>query len=112
MTENKFILEADEELRIVLEEDEEITVEMSKGSAEIFGYELMKDLAYNFDSGCKFSIFTFHGCTLSINGQTKTPPLKTKENPMIMYLQVHAGLEQMRKNAEESSKLKPDSGTF
>jgi len=105
----KFVLEEDQELRISTQENDEenIEIEMVYGTGEIFGYELKKDVRYTFDQGDKLSIFSFQGCTLHVYGLGKNvvKPEVSKENPMIMYLQLHAGLEQMRKNADENSKL-------
>jgi len=106
----KYVLEEDNELRIITsEKDEEtIEIEMVYGTSEIFGYELKKDVRYTFGQGDKFSIFTFQGCKLHVYGKLSVKPEVSKENPMIMYLQLHAGLEQMRKNADESSKNKSE----
>jgi len=43
-------------------------------------------------------------------GKFAVKPEVSKENPMIMYLQLHAGLEQMRKNADENSKKRQIDG--
>ena len=103
----KFVLEADEELRINFSESKEefIEIELTNGTAEIFGFELKRDVKYPLHSGCgNFSIFSFQGCKLSVHGVLNQAPQKCKENPMVMYLQVHAALEQMRKNVDENSK--------
>ena len=106
----KYVLEEDTELRIKTfeYEEENIEIELNYGTAEIFGYELKKDVRYTFGKGDKFAIFTFQGCTLHIFGKMAVNPEVSKENPMIMYLQLHAGLEQMRKNADEFSKKKTE----
>ena len=106
----KYVLEEDTELRIKTfeYEEENIEIELNYGTAEVFGYELKKDVRYTFGKGDKFAIFTFQGCTLHIFGKMAVNPEVSKENPMIMYLQLHAGLEQMRKNADEFSKKKTE----
>ena len=103
--------EADEELRIDINErdEESIEVELTQGTAEIFGYELRNDRKLTIGNGAKFSIFTFQGCTLKIYGALSTSPVIGKENPMMLYLQVHAGLEKMREQANKSTNSKPES---
>ena len=107
----RYVLEEDEELQFNIQTSEKecIIVELTHGTAEIFGFELQKEHKYKFYNGAKFSIFTFHGCTLNIQGSYT--PLKSKDHPMIMYLQTHAGLEKLRKMADESSKLPEDQWT-
>ena len=59
----KYVLEEDTELRIKTfeYEEENIEIELNYGTAEIFGYELKKDVRYTFGQGDKFSIFSFQG---------------------------------------------------
>ena len=108
-----FTLEEDEELRFSFPEkkDENIEIELNSGTAEIFGFELKKDVKYPLHSSCgSFSVFTFQGCKLSISGKLTNTPKKNKENPMIMYLQIHAALEQMRRNAEKAKEEESSRG--
>ena len=87
----KYVLEEDTELRIKTNEYEEenIEIELNYGTAEIFGYELKKDVRDTFGKGDKFAIFTFQGCTIHIYGKMAVNPEVSKENPMIMYLQLY-----------------------
>lgn len=103
-TGEKFVLEEDEELRIEVESDDKTTleIELKYGNAEIFGWELKRDTKYQFRNGSKFAIFTFQGCTLMVYGKSRIA--RSRDNPMIMTLQVHAGLEELRKLADENSK--------
>ena len=100
----RYVLEEDEELQfhVQIPEKQSITIELTHGTAEVFGFELQKEQQYRFQDGAKFSIFTFHGCTINVQGPCI--PIKSKDHPMIMYLQVHATLEKLRKLADESSK--------
>ena len=102
----QFVLEEDEELQfnITLPDKECIVLELTHGTAEIFGFELQKEQKYNFYNGTKFSLFTFHGCTIQVKGNCT--PIRSKDHPMIMYLQIHASLEKLRKLADESSASK------
>ena len=99
----KVVLEEDQELRIHVHHNHNLTVELLKGHAEIFGYELQREKPCIFAPGATFSIFTFHGCSLKIEGgEEGYEMIKSDQNPIIMYLQLHAGLEKMRKNADKN----------
>ena len=100
-----FQLEQDEELRIEADcpKTEEVTVELRAGTAEVFGTEMVQNKVYRFQQGAKFSVFTYDGCQVMVRGRMEVQPYTSKETPMIMYLNVHAALEQMRKNADTSA---------
>ena len=95
-------------------------VELKKGMAEIFGTEMVIHTKYSFGHGAKFSVFTYQGCTVQVNhgwlvvgaarltpgvlqvtGKMEVEPYTSKETPMIMYLNTHAALEQLRQAAEK-----------
>lgn len=99
-----FELEEDEELRVEVDcaKDETISVELKGGIAEIFGTEMVQNTKYTFKTGAKFAVFTYHGCQILILGKLEVQPYTSKETPMIMYLNIHAGLEQMRVGADTS----------
>ena len=105
-----YLLEKDEELRIEVDfkeenKDEVIYIELLSGIAEIFGTEMVinpgKSVRYKFHHGAKFSVYTYHGCSLTVYGQNKTAPYKSKDHPMIQYLNVHSALEDMRCQADK-----------
>uniref|UniRef100_A0A0K2UR56 Protein CLP1 homolog n=1 Tax=Lepeophtheirus salmonis TaxID=72036 RepID=A0A0K2UR56_LEPSM len=104
-----YTLKQDEELRIEVEcpKNETITIELKSGTAEIFGTEMVMNTKYKFLPGTNFSIFTYHGCQVLILGNFETSPYASKETPMIMYLNTHAALEEMRKDAERKGKRGP-----
>jgi polyribonucleotide 5'-hydroxyl-kinase len=106
----KYELDCDEELRIAVDclQDETIEIKLIRGSAEIFGSELEKEFKYVFKNGAKFAIFTYQGCSINITGNFLFPPYKSEKNPMIMYLNIHAGLEQCRQDADESERECPE----
>jgi len=62
--------------------------------AEIFGTELVKGKRYTFNGGSKIAVFTWQGCLLEIWGKTDGA-YPFKKTPMIIYLNTHAGLEQV-----------------
>jgi len=100
-----FELCADEELRIEVEcadPEEMVGVELKSGTAEIFGTEMVVNTRYNFKQGAKIAVFTFHGCQILVLGKLEMQPYTSAETPMIMYLNIHAALEGLRKVAEEA----------
>lgn len=75
---------------------------MKSGFAELFGTELVKSKIYEFHTGAKVAIYTYHGCVLNIVGQMDVHYI-AKETPMVQYLNCHAALEQLRKEADETN---------
>ncbi|XP_059081029.1 protein CLP1 homolog [Tigriopus californicus] len=107
-----FQLEQDEELRIEVDcpKNEVVTVELRTGMAEIFGTEMVPNNQYRFHTGAKIAIFTFQGCTIVVRGKMDIQPYTSKETPMIMYLNAHAALEDMRKAAENDTANQKENG--
>lgn len=102
----EYKLEKDCEFRFEVENGEEVELEVKSGMAEIFGTELIMYKKYTFPSGAKIAVFTWHGCVLEIKGKTEVAYI-AKETPMIMYLNTHAALEQMRQKAEKEGTTGP-----
>lgn len=102
-TGERYELAKDEELRVEVDcgKEDLVFVELTKSIAEIFGTEMVIGTRYKFSHGAKFSVYTYHGCTVNIYGKSEVAPYKSKEHPMIMYLNVHSALENMRKMAED-----------
>ncbi|GMT19095.1 hypothetical protein PFISCL1PPCAC_10392 [Pristionchus fissidentatus] len=99
MTEvNEMKLKEDTELRIGVEEGEAI-VELIEGRAEIFGSELEKHKRYTFQKGSRVAIFTYEGATIEVVGSGANS-YTSDQTPMVIYLNTHAALEQIRKVAE------------
>ncbi|XP_032823441.1 polyribonucleotide 5'-hydroxyl-kinase Clp1 isoform X1 [Petromyzon marinus] len=95
----KFDLEKEMELRFEVEPQQTATLELLSGMGEIFGTELTRNKRYVFDAGSKVAVFTWHGCSVQLTGLTEVAYV-AKETPMLLYLNVHAALEQMRVQAE------------
>lgn len=55
---------------------------MTSGKAEVFGTELAPDKPYTFFPGAKVAVFTWHGCTLKLTGNTEGTYV-AKETPMV-----------------------------
>lgn len=66
----------------------------------------MKKKSYEFLTGAKVAIFTYHGCVLKLTGKTDVSYV-SKETPMVQYLNCHTALEAMRVKAEELDTIGP-----
>eukprot|EP00058_Branchiostoma_floridae_P009643 XP_002595131.1 hypothetical protein BRAFLDRAFT_118599 [Branchiostoma floridae] len=102
----EFKLEKDTELRFEVETGGTITLELSEGLAEVFGTELVKNKKFTFGSGAKVAVFTWHGCKVILHGRTEFAYV-SKDTPMVMYVNTHAALEQMRQQAQDQGKRGP-----
>ncbi|XP_006012987.1 polyribonucleotide 5'-hydroxyl-kinase Clp1 [Latimeria chalumnae] len=103
---NKFELEKEMELRFEVEAGESVQLELLSGLAEVFGTELTRNKKFTFDGGSKVAVFTWHGCAVQLTGRTEVVYV-SKETPMILYLNAHAALEQMRRQAEREDDRGP-----
>lgn len=102
----EFKLEEQTELRFEVEAKCKVVLELKSGTAEIFGTELVKNKKFNFSSGEKIAVFTWHGCTLELLGKPEVAYV-AKETPMVFYVNLHAALEQMRVKAEKEDTKGP-----
>ncbi|CAL1276648.1 unnamed protein product [Larinioides sclopetarius] len=102
----EFKLEEQTELRFEVEANCKVVLELKSGTAEIFGTELVKNKKFNFSSGEKVAVFTWHGCTLELLGKPEVAYV-AKETPMVFYVNLHAALEQMRIKAEKDDSKGP-----
>lgn len=84
----------------------EVLVELVDGTAEIYGSELVQHKRYTFSQGNRVAIFTWHGCKIELVGQTEGAYV-AKQTPMVIYLNTHAAMEQMRMQAERDSTRGP-----
>jgi polyribonucleotide 5'-hydroxyl-kinase len=103
----EFKLDQDNELRFEVEsKNEKVFLTLKSGKAEVFGTELVKGKTYDFTSGAKVAVYTWHGCTIEVKGKTDVSYI-AKETPMVMYSNCHAALEFMRIEAEKENKKGP-----
>ncbi|XP_069192677.1 protein CLP1 homolog isoform X1 [Procambarus clarkii] len=98
--EKVFKLEPNCELRFEVEGKEPVGVKLTSGKAEVFGTELVSDKRYTFLSGASVAVYTWHGCTLKITGNTQGTYI-ANDTPMVMYLNTHACLERLREHADD-----------
>ncbi|XP_055382649.1 protein CLP1 homolog [Condylostylus longicornis] len=103
----EYTLDVDSELRFEIEsKDSKVVVELKSGQAEMFGTELVKSKTYEFQTGAKVAIFTYHGCVVKLKGKPDVNYI-SKETPMVSYLNCHAALEQLRQSADENDSRGP-----
>ncbi|EMP27658.1 Polyribonucleotide 5'-hydroxyl-kinase Clp1 [Chelonia mydas] len=102
----KFELERETELRFEVEASQTVQLELLAGMAEIFGTELTRNKKFTFDAGAKVAVFTWHGCTVQLSGRTEVAYI-SKDTPMLLYLNTHTALEQMRRQAEREDERGP-----
>lgn len=103
----EFKLDLDNELRFEVEsKNEKVYLTLKGGKAEVFGTELVKGKTYDFASGAKVAVYTWHGCTIEVKGKTDVSYV-AKETPMVTYSNCHAALEFMRVEAEKENKKGP-----
>lgn len=98
----QFKLEKDTELRLEIPEGKgKAELVLLHGQAEVFGTELIRNKRLTFNAGSKVAVYTWHGCTIEISGPPEWSYV-SKETPMIMYLNLHMALEQMRQKVENT----------
>lgn len=103
----EFKLDPDNELRFEVEsKNEKVYLTLKSGLAEVFGTELVKAKTYEFTSGAKVAVYTWHGCVVEVKGKTDVI-YTAKETPMVMYSNCHGALEFMRADAEKENKRGP-----
>nr|KAF6342667.1 cleavage factor polyribonucleotide kinase subunit 1 [Pipistrellus kuhlii] len=102
----KFELERETELRFEVEASQTVQLELLAGMAEIFGTELTRNKKFTFDAGAKVAVFTWHGCSVQLSGRTEVAYV-SKDTPMLLYLNTHTALEQMRRQAEKEEERGP-----
>lgn len=102
----KFELEKETELRLEVEGSAPVQVELVSGMAEVFGTELVKNKKYTFPPGSRAAVFTWHGCTVQLFGSSDVGYV-SKDTPMLLYLNTHVALEQMRVQAEQEGERGP-----
>lgn len=102
----KFELERETELRFEVEASQMVQLELLTGMAEVFGTELTRNKKFTFDAGAKVAVFTWHGCTVQLSGRTEVAYI-SKDTPMLLYLNTHTALEQMRRQAEREDERGP-----
>ncbi|KAF0697237.1 Aste57867_12065 [Aphanomyces stellatus] len=101
----KIVLREGNEFRFEVHGEDEVTIRLRSGTAELFGVELAKDKEYHFRK-CQLAIFTWHGCELHLQGQ-RASSYTSDETPMNAIVNIHAQLDQLRRQALDSKSAGP-----
>ncbi|CAI4231496.1 unnamed protein product [Auanema sp. JU1783] len=107
----EFTLNDDNELRFEVSSSNDVILELSEGRAEIFGTELESMKKYIFPASSRVAVFSWKGARLELTGQTVSAYV-AERTPMVIYLNTHAALEQIRQHNEEVYKSKSDKSEF
>ena len=87
-------LKANTEFRFEVSFTSTAKIRLVSGTAELFGTELAPNVPFTF-SGSKAAIFTWHGCTLEVDGNTESEYI-AEETEMTVWANLHFALENMR----------------
>lgn len=100
-------LQVENELRFAVgEQTTDVTIELLSGFAEIFGSELVQNRVYTFPPSSSVSVFSWMGCSLKLSGRTELAYV-TSDTLMIIPVNLHACLEEMRLKAESENSKGP-----
>jgi len=94
-------LPARNELRFEVAANKPYRIRLIRGSAEIFGTELGQNIQYTF-SGTKAAVFTWHGCTLELQGDAESEYIGSETDAMVEWMNLHGMLETLRDEASTS----------
>ncbi|MCP9258141.1 Protein CLP1 [Dirofilaria immitis] len=97
----EFTLKEDNELRFEVANGD-VMLELIDGRAEVFGTELIQHKKYVFPPGSRVAVFTWKKAVVELVGKTESAYV-AEQTPMariIIYLNTHAALEQLREHAE------------
>lgn len=98
----EFYLREDNELRFVAGEEADVCLELVSGYAEIFGTELLLNKKYIFPAKTRVAVFTWKTAKVEIIGVTESAYI-AESTPMVIYLNIHAAMEEIRKKKEVSA---------
>jgi polyribonucleotide 5'-hydroxyl-kinase len=80
--------------------------QITSGSAELFGTELVLSNIYTF-TNTKAAIYTWHGCSFEVSGDSLQSEYTAEETPMNEYINIHFALDPLRTHAKASNTLGP-----
>ncbi|KAE9415058.1 hypothetical protein Angca_009012 [Angiostrongylus cantonensis] len=99
----EFTLKEDHELRFEVG-NTEVVLELLQGRAEVFGTELEMHKKYAFPQNTRVAVFSWKGASVELIGPT-TSAYVAEHTPMVIYLNTHAALEQLRQHTEEQASV-------
>ncbi|CAI2347580.1 unnamed protein product [Caenorhabditis sp. 36 PRJEB53466] len=95
----EFKLKEDCELRFAAGDDADVCLELVHGYAEVFGTELILNKKYIFPAKSRVAVFTWKSAVIELVGPTESAYV-AEQTPMVVYLNTHAAMEQVRQNKE------------
>ncbi|KAK6743663.1 hypothetical protein RB195_010758 [Necator americanus] len=99
----EFTLKEDHELRFEVG-GTEVVLELVQGRAEVFGTELEMHKKYAFPPNTRVAVFSWKGASVELIGSTNSAYV-AEHTPMVIYLNTHAALEQLRQHTEEQASV-------
>ena len=72
----------------------------------MFGTEMARNQSYSLSPRMKLAVFTWHGCTVRVEGEPQVVYI-SEETPMVMYLNTHIAVDQLRHRREKEEQIGP-----
>lgn len=97
----RHVLEAETELRLeVPHGGKTCTIQLMRGSCELWGVELALNQQYILTGGMKLALFTWHGCVVDVDCDAMEISYTSEETQAnVSYVNTHAQLEAQRDTA-------------
>lgn len=94
----RHVLKPETELRLeVPHGGKACTIQLQRGSCELWGMELALNHAYVLSGGMKLALFTWHGCVIDVDCDSMELSYTSEETAAnVAYVNTHAQLEAMR----------------
>ena len=67
---------------------------------------MARNKSYALSPRLKVAIFTWHGCTMRVEGEPQVIYV-SEETPMVMYLNSHIAVDQLRHRREQEGQIGP-----
>ena len=67
---------------------------------------MARNQSYSLCPRLKLAIFTWHGCTVRVEGEPQVVYI-SEETPMVMYLNTHIAVDQLRHCREKEGQIGP-----
>lgn len=100
-------LQIENELRFVIgSETSDVTLELLSGFAEILGTEVIQKKVYKFPPSSSVALYSWMGCSVKLSGRVEIAEVSS-DSLIMIPVNIHACLEEMRIIAENEKKLGP-----
>ncbi|KAI5480267.1 pre-mRNA cleavage complex II Clp1 [Pseudohyphozyma bogoriensis] len=91
------------EFRFELEQGEALAITLLQGTAEVFGFELVKDLAHPFGDEARAAVWSPNGAEIEMSPCHSETSYLATESPLPTYLSLHLSLSRLRLLSRPSS---------